>query len=110
MSDPADRRDRQEAMRMFAAIALAGLLLAGAAVLGAYLISDPVAAWIDQTFGAGLGLRNAALIAMAVSFVAVIVFAIVSGGEALLLGELPFTLAGFFLFFVFFWLMLAWIF
>jgi hypothetical protein len=60
-------------------------------------------------FSAGLGLKNAALISFAVSFVAILVMAVVSGGDAIF-GELPFTIAGFLIFFVIFWLMIAWIF
>jgi len=39
----------------------------------------------------------------------ILVMTIVSGGDAIF-GELPFTLAGFLIFFVIFWLMIAWIF
>jgi hypothetical protein len=39
----------------------------------------------------------------------VLVMTIVSGGDAIF-GELPFTIAGFLIFFVIFWLMIAWIF
>ena len=60
-------------------------------------------------FSAGLGLKNAALVSFAVSFVAVLVMAVASGGDAIL-GELPFTIVGFLIFFVIFWLMIAWIF
>ena len=43
------------------------------------------------------------------SFVAVLIMAVVSGGDAIF-GELPFTILGFLIFFVIFWLMIAWIF
>ena len=60
-------------------------------------------------FSAGIGLKTAALISFGVSFVAILIMAVVSGGDAIL-GELPFTIAGFLIFFVIFWLMIAWIF
>jgi hypothetical protein len=60
-------------------------------------------------FSAGLGLKTAALISFGVSFVAILIMAFVSGGDAIF-GELPFTIAGFLIFFVIFWLMIAWIF
>jgi len=58
-------------------------------------------------FSAELGL--AALIAFGVSFVVILVMAVVSGGDAIF-GELPLTILGFLIFFVVFWLMIAWIF
>jgi hypothetical protein len=63
----------------------------------------------SDPFSAGLGLKNAALISFGVSLAVILVMAIVSGGDAIF-GELPFTIAGFLLFFVIFWLMIAWIF
>jgi hypothetical protein len=63
----------------------------------------------SDPFAAGLGLKNAALIVFGVSIAVILVMAIVSGGDAIF-GELPFTIAGFLIFFVIFWLMIAWIF
>jgi hypothetical protein len=107
MAGEGDRQDRKEATRLFvaAAVALILLVLMGFAGLtyftGMMGEADP--------FSAGLGLKNAALISFAVSFVAILVMAVVSGGDAIF-GELPFTIAGFLIFFVIFWLMIAWIF
>ena len=106
MPDINGRRDRQEATRLLVA-AVSGILLL-IVILGAgfyYLVglgaSDP--------FAAGLGLKNAAIISFAVSLVVILVMAVVSGGDAIF-GELPFTILGFLIFFVVFWLMIAWIF
>jgi hypothetical protein len=100
-----DRRDRNEAIRLLAAalgaLALLLVLIAG----GVYFIADIA----HDPFSAGLGLKNAALISFGVSLALILVMAIVSGGDAIF-GELPFTIAGFLLFFVVFWLMIAWIF
>ena len=63
----------------------------------------------SDPFAAGLGLKNAALISFDVSLAVILVMAVVSGGDAIF-GELPFTIAGFLIFFVVFWLMIAWIF
>src|SRR5262245_32289618 len=49
------------------------------------------------------------LIAFGVSFVVILVMAVVSGGDAIF-GELPFSILGFLIFFVVFWLLFAWIF
>ncbi len=107
MAGEGDRQDRKEATRLFvaAAVALILLVLMGFAGLtyftGMMGEADP--------FSAGLGLKNAALISFAVLFAAILVMAVVSGGDAIF-GELPFTIAGFLIFFVIFWLMIAWIF
>ena len=106
MRSQGDRRERNEALRLFIAAAVALLLLIVVGGAGFYYImgigdADP--------FSAGLGLKNAALISFGVSFVAILIMAVVSGGDAIF-GELPFTIAGFLIFFVIFWLMIAWIF
>jgi hypothetical protein len=101
-----DDRDRKEAARLLLAAAVAILLLIVIGGVGFYFLTglgefDP--------FSAGLGLKNAALISFGVSLAVILVMAVVSGGDAIF-GELPFTIAGFLLFFVIFWLMIAWIF
>jgi hypothetical protein len=105
MPSQSDRRDRNEALRLLIAAAVALVLLGVVVGAGFYFLSgiegDP--------FSRGLGLKNAALISFGVSFLAILVMAIVSGGDAIF-GELPFTIAGFLIFFVVFWLMIAWIF
>ncbi len=106
MPSPQDQRDRKEAARLLLAAAVAVLLLIVIVGVGLYFImgigeSDP--------FSAGLGLKNAAIVSFGVSLAVILVMAVVSGGDAIF-GELPFTIAGFLLFFVIFWLMIAWIF
>ena len=106
MPSPQDERDRKEAARLLLAAAIAMLLLIVIGGVGIYFITglgdgDP--------FSAGLGLKGAALISFGVSLVLILIMAVVSGGDAIF-GELPFTIAGFLIFFVIFWLMIAWIF
>ncbi len=106
MPSPQDHRDRKEAARLLLAAAVAILLLIAMGGVSVYLImglgdSDP--------FSAGLGLKNAAIVSFGVSLVLILVMAVVSGGDAIF-GELPFTIAGFLIFFAIFWLMIAWIF
>jgi hypothetical protein len=106
MPSTSDRHDRNEALRLFVVAAIALLLLLAVGGAGLYYLvelgdSDP--------FSQGLGLKNAALISFAVSFVAILIMAVVSGGDAIF-GELPFTILGFLIFFLIFWLMIAWIF
>lgn len=106
MADP-DRQDQKDATRLFVAAAVALILLVLMGVLGLYYFTEMMGD--TDPFSAGLGLKNAALIAFAVSFVAILVMTVASGGDALI-GELPFTIVGFLVFFVVFWLMIAWIF
>ncbi len=94
-------------MRLFVASALALVLLVAIGVAGLYYFTEMMGS--SDPFSEGLGLKNAALISFGVSFVAILVMTMASGGDAIL-GELPFTIAGFLIFFVIFWLMIAWIF
>jgi hypothetical protein len=106
MARPSDRGERNEALRLLVAAISGILLLIVIGGVGLYFISG-----LDggDPFSAGLGLKNAALIAFGVSLVVILVMAVVSGGDAIF-GELPFTILGFLIFFVVFWLMIAWIF
>jgi hypothetical protein len=107
MAGDGDRQDRKEATRLFVAAAIALVLLVAIGVAGLYYLTEVMSA--SDPFSEGLGLKNAALLSFGVSFVAILVMAVVSGGDAIL-GELPFTILGFLIFFVVFWLMIAWIF
>jgi len=107
MAGEGDRQDRKEATRLFVAAAVALILLVVMGFAGLTYFTGMMGE--ADPFSAGLGLKNAALISFAVSFVAILVMAVVSGGDAIF-GELPFTIAGFLIFFVIFWLMIAWIF
>lgn len=90
------------------------LLLAAAVALRVAIVWGGIYYFVEYAnfsdpFAAGLGLKNAALISFDVSLAVILVMAVVSGGDAIF-GELPFTIAGFLIFFVVFWLMIAWIF
>jgi hypothetical protein len=83
MRSQGDQRERNEALRLFIAAAVSLLLLIVVGGAGFYYImgigdADP--------FSAGLGLKNAALISFGVSFVAILIMAVVSGGDAILGG------------------------
>lgn len=103
-----DDRDRKQATMMLAVLALAALAVAGLVIWGAAALMPQMQAWADATFGGGLGLKTAAIIAAVVSFVALIVLTVTAGDG--LLGEVQFVIPGFFVFFLFFWLMTAWVF
>jgi hypothetical protein len=106
MPSASDRHDRKEALRLFVVAAIALLLLIAIGGAGFYYL---VGLGASDPFAPGLGLKNAALVSFGVSFVLILVMAVVSGGDAIF-GELPFTVLGFLIFFVIFWLMIAWIF
>jgi len=101
-----DRHDRKEALRLFVVAAIALLLLLLVAGAGLYYL---IGLGASDPFSPGLGLKDAALVSFGVSLVLILVMAVVSGGDAIF-GELPFTVLGFLIFFVIFWLMIAWIF
>jgi hypothetical protein len=103
----ADRRDQKEATRLLVAAAAALLLLL--LIIGGAGLYWLVGLGESDPFAPGLGLKNAAVVSFAVSLVVILVMAVVSGGDAIF-GELPFTILGFLIFFVVFWLMIAWIF
>jgi hypothetical protein len=98
-----DRRDRKDAARLFLAVAVAVLLLIAMGVAGLYYFAGWLGGGSDP-FAGGLDLKEAAIIAFGVSLAVILVMTIASGGDAIF-GELPFLI-----FFVVFWLMIAWIF
>jgi len=63
---------------------------------------------LSTSTSTGLGLKDSAVVSFFVSLVLVTVLAMVSGDG--LLGEVQFVVVGFLLFFIVFWLMIAWIF
>ena|SRR6185312_8270909 len=107
MPSSQDHRDRKEAARLLLAAAIALIVLVAIVWGGLYYLVEYAS--FSDPFAAGLGLKNAALISFGVSLAVILVMAIVSGGDAIF-GELPFTIAGFLIFFLIFWLMIAWIF
>lgn len=99
-----DERDKRESRGILLAI----IVLLVVAATAALLLLPALGAVVDTVFAPGLGLKPAAVIAFFVTLVLLVVLALAAGDG--LLGELQFILAGFFSFFVIFWLMIAWIF
>jgi hypothetical protein len=100
--------DRRQALTILVAGVIGAVILAAVLYWGATTLLPDFQAWADGVFSQGLGLRTSAIIAAAVAFSALVVLAIASGDG--LLGEIQFVIPGFFLFFLFFWLMTAWVF
>lgn len=99
-----DRKDKNET-RKIAIVLISLVVLLGVAAM---LLLPSLAEFATLHLEPGMGLKTAAIVSFFVTVVLFLVFAVASGEGAL--GELPFMLAGFFLFFVIFWLMIAWIF
>ena len=104
MTGEGDRKDKNESRRIAIAL-IATLIILG---IGAALIIPDMTQGFATAFSPGLGLKEAAVIAFFITVAVLIVFAVVSGDG--LLGELQFMIAGFLVFFLIFWLMIAWIF
>ena len=104
MAGEADRKDRQEARK----IAIALLALVALLGLGALLLLPALAEFAAVHLAPGLGLRDSAILAFCVTLSLMVLFAMASGDG--LLGEIQFVLSGFFVFFLIFWLMIAWLF
>lgn len=73
-----------------------------------YLSLPTIFEFLDATFGAGLGIKQAAPIAFGVTIIVFILFAVAAGDG--LLGELQYMLGAFGLFFLCLWLGIAWVF
>lgn len=99
-----DQKDKNES-RKIAIVLISLLVVVG---IAAMLLLPSLSEFAAMHLQPGLGLKTAAIIAFFVTVVLFLVFAVFSGDG--LLGELQFMLLGFFLFFVIFWLMIAWIF
>lgn len=104
MVDP----DQRRSLTMALAAGIAALVLVALAVWGASVLLPQLLVWTATVFSPGLGLRTAAIVAAVVSFLALLALTVTAGDG--LLGEIQFVIPGFFLFFLFFWLMLAWVF
>lgn len=95
-----DQQQKNESRKI--ALALVGIV---SLVVMAGLLMLPALA---EAMAPGLGLKDAAIIAFFVTAILLIIFAVAAGDG--LLGELQYMLAGFFLFYLIFWLMIAWVF
>jgi hypothetical protein len=103
-----DQNESRKALRILYGISVLVALFVALIVLGAAITLPGISDWVAATFDSGIGLPNAAVIAAIVTVLVLVVFAIVAGEG--LLGEIQFMISGFFVFFVFFWLLIAWVF
>jgi hypothetical protein len=103
-----DPSERKQTIFMLTAAAIAAVVLLALVYWGVTVLMPQAQVWADGVFSPGLGLRTSAIIAAVVAFLALIALAVAAGDG--LLGEIQFVIPGFFLFFLFFWLMTAWVF
>ncbi len=104
MVGEADQTDKNQSRKIAIALIVLSLVVLGAAAL----LWPSVAELAATHLAPGLGIKDSAIIAFVVTIVIMVVFAIASGDG--LLGELPFVLGGFLLFFLVVWLLIAWVF
>ncbi|MCA1788290.1 MAG: hypothetical protein LC667_00105 [Thioalkalivibrio sp.] len=103
-----DLRDSRFALRILLGFSALVAFLVALIVLAAATTLPGLSEWVAVSFDSGIGLKNAAMAAAVISVTVMIVFALAAGDG--LIGEIQFMIPGFFLFFVFFWLMIAWVF
>ena len=100
-SDSADKRSARTTAVLLVMITL-GL------VAGIILLAPELFAAMEPAFSEGVGLRTSAIISFFVTLVVMLLFTLAAGDG--LIGELQFVLPAFFVFFLFFWLGIAWLF
>ncbi len=103
-----DQRESRRALRILYGVSFIAALVVALIVLAAATTLPGISEWVALTFDSGIGLRRAAIISAVVSVVILIAFAMAAGEG--LVGEIQFMISGFFVFFVFFWLLIAWVF
>jgi len=99
-----DLNDRNDSRKILLLLTILFIIL----FLSAIFIFPSFLEILSTVTSSGLGLKSSAVVSFFVSIILVSILAIVSGDG--LLGEVQFVLAAFFLFFIVFWLMIAWIF
>ena len=99
-----DLKDRNDSRKILLSLTVLFIIL----ILSIIFMFPQFLEILSTSTATGLGLKDSAVVSFFVSLVLVAILAIVSGDG--LLGEVQFVLAAFLLFFIVFWLMIAWIF
>ncbi len=99
-----DLKDRNDSRKILLSLTVLFIIL----ILSIIFISDDFFKILSTGTSEGLDLKDSAVVSFFVSLVLVTVLAMVSGDG--LIGEVQFVVVGFLLFFIVFWLMIAWIF
>ena len=99
-----DLKDRNDSRKILLTLTVLFIIL----ILSIIFIFPSFLEILSTSTSTGLDLKDSAVVSFFVSLVLVTILAIVSGDG--LLGEVQFVVAAFFLFFIVFWFMIAWIF
>lgn len=99
-----DREDKKQARTTAVLISLILMVL----IAGIVLLAPELFASIAPVFSEGVGLRTSAIISFFLTLIVMLVFTLAAGDG--LIGEIQFVLPAFFVFFLFFWLGIAWLF
>jgi hypothetical protein len=99
-----DLKDRNDSRKILLTLTVLFIIL----ILSIIFLFPSFFEILSTGTSAGLGLKDSAVVSFFLTLVLVTILAIVSGDG--LLGEVQFVVAAFFLFFIVFWFMIAWIF
>ncbi|SVC49292.1 uncharacterized protein METZ01_LOCUS302146 [marine metagenome] len=99
-----DLKDRNDSRKILLSLTVLFIIL----ILSIIFMFPQFFEILSTSTSTGLGLKDSAVVSFFVSLVLVTVLAMVSGDG--LLGEVQFVVVGFLLFFIVFWLMIAWVF
>ena len=104
MSINSDLKDKNDSRKILLSLTVLFIIL----ILSIIFLFPSFLEILSTGTSEGLGLKESAVVSFFVSLVLVTILAMVSGDG--LLGEVQFVVVGFLLFFIVFWLMIAWIF
>ena len=99
-----DLKDRNDSRKILLTLTVLFIIL----ILSIIFIFPSFLEILSTSTSTGLDLKDSAVVSFFLTLVLVTILAIVSGDG--LLGEVQFVVVGFLLFFIVFWLMIAWIF
>tara|TARA_B100001971_G_scaffold112018_1_gene103078 strand:- start:1452 stop:1766 length:315 start_codon:yes stop_codon:yes gene_type:complete len=99
-----DLKDRNDSRKILLTLTVLFIIL----ILSIIFIFPSFLEILSTSTSTGLDLKDSAVVSFFLTLVLVTILAIVSGDG--LLGEVQFVVVAFFLFFIVFWFMIAWIF
>lgn len=89
------------------AFSIVGIVIA-VVIFGLMYLFKVVGGWFFDISSLGWGFREALPLGVIISLVVMLLFALF-GGDGLIFGEIPFMIAGFFIFTLFFTVSIAWL-
>lgn len=104
MKGDLERKDEKESRILLIGLGILALVLVIVGIFAAPMLAD----LNQQVFAPGMNLKESAMLALVISIVVMVIFAVAAGDG--LIGEIQYMLIGFFAFFLLLWLMIAWVF